>query len=265
LKKLSLGNVQTLISTHSTIFIDKAKTNDIYNVFKDDIGYTNLSFCDDIESIYESLQVKNSDFLFHDKFLIVEGDTEQFLIPKLYELYTGSSFIEDNIQLINIEGKDKWRINKDVLKSISEGFKKFEDSMVLIFDNDMSFELDAIDKTDKVFFVGVQDIEDSIESNIWVEIVNLYYNGKLTIDLAFIEKIKKSIPTVKGVHSNNKFFKKLDASLREKWMSDGNDIDEFIPIPSKGKESSEFILAKLISSEMIPNQIREAFDKLINI
>ena len=134
LKKLSESNVQTLISTHSTIFIDKAKTNDIYNVFKDDLGYTNLSFCEDIESIYNSLKVKNSDFLFHDKFIIVEGDTEQFLIPKLYEIYTGRTFMEDNIQLINIEGKDKWRMNKGILNSITEGFKKIDNSMILLFD-----------------------------------------------------------------------------------------------------------------------------------
>lgn len=263
LKKLSLGNVQTLISTHSTIFIDKAKTNDIYNVFKDEKGYSSCSFCDNIESIYESLKVKNSDFLFHDKFLIVEGDTEQFLIPKLYEIYTGRTFIEDNIQLINIEGKDKWKINKGVLKSITEGFKKIDNSMVLLFDNDMSFELDAVDKTDNVFFVGKQDIEDSIDSMLWVEIVNHFYKGNLEIDLEFIVQIKESIPEESGVQSNKKFFKKLESSLRAKWTAEGKDVDELILIPSKGKESADFILEKLNQSEMIPKEIRDAFDKLI--
>lgn len=265
LKKLSLGNVQTLISTHSTIFIDKAKTNDIYNVFKDEKGYSSYSFCDDIESIYESLKVKNSDFLFHDKFLIVEGDTEQFLIPKLYEIYTGRTFIEDNIQLINIEGKNKWNINKGVLKSITEGFKKIDNSMVLLFDNDMSYELDAVDKTDNVFFVGKQDIEDSIDSMLWVEIVNHFYKGNIEIDLEFIVQIKESIPEGSGVQSNKKFFKKLDSSLRAKWIEEGKNIDELILIPSKGKESADFILDKLNQSDLIPKEIRDAFDKLISL
>lgn len=263
LKKLSLGNVQTLISTHSTIFIDKAKTNDIYNVFKDEKGYTSYSFCDDIESIYESLKVKNSDFLFHDKFLIVEGDTEQYLIPKFYEIYTGRTFIEDNIQLINIEGKDKWKINKGVLKAITEGFKKIDNSMVLLFDNDMSYELDAVDKTENVFFVGKQDIEDSIDSMLWVEIVNHFYSENLVIDLEFIVQIKDSIPQDSGVQSNKKFFKKLESSLRAKWIEKGKNIDELILIPSKGKESADFILEKLNQSDMIPQEIRNAFDKLI--
>jgi len=265
LKKLSESNVQTLISTHSTIFIDKAKTNDIYNVYKDDLGYTNLSFCEDIESIYNSLKVKNSDFLFHDKFIIVEGDTEQFLIPKLYEIYTGRTFMEDNIQLINIEGKDKWRLNKGVLNSITEGFKKIDNSMILLFDNDMSYQLDSLDKTENVFFVGVQDIEDSIDSNLWVDIVNHFYNNKIVINIDFIEEIKSNIPIGKDVNANQKFFKKLESSLRKKWIEDGNDIDEFISIPTKGEESANFILEKLDNKYLIPEQIKRAFDKLIEL
>ena len=265
LKKLSESNVQTLISTHSTIFIDKAKTNDIYNVFKDDLGYTNLSFCEDIESIYNSLKVKNSDFLFHDKFIIVEGDTEQFLIPKLYEIYTGRTFMEDNIQLINIEGKDKWRMNKGILNSITEGFKKIDNSMILLFDNDMSYQLDSVDKTENVFFVGIQDIEDSIDSNLWVDIVNHFYESKIVINLDFIEEIKKNIPRGKDVNANQKFFKKLESSLRNKWIEDGNDIDEFNTIPTKGEESANFILEKLVNKDLIPEQIKRAFDKLIEL
>lgn len=265
LKKLSESNVQTIISTHSTIFIDKAKTNYIFNTFKLEDGYTSLSYCDSIENIFESLKVKNSDFLFHDKFLIVEGDTEEFLIPALYKIYTERSFIEDNIQLINIEGKDKWRLNKDVLKAITEGFKKIENSMILLFDNDMSYEMDAIDKTENVFFVGKQDIEDSIEISLWTEIVNQFYGESFSVDNAFIQEVFDSVPVGAGIQSNKKFFKKLSSSLRAKWIDDGNDIDEFISIPEKGNESAEFILKIINHADHIPIKIKEAFDKLIGL
>lgn len=263
IKVLSQGNVQTIISTHSTIFIDKANTNDIFNTYKLESGYTKLSSCEDVESIFESLKVKNSDFLFHDKFLIVEGDTEQFLIPALYKIYTGRTFIEDNIQLINIEGKNKWRLHKGVLNSISEGFNKIENSMILLFDNDMSYEMDAADKSENVFFVGKQDIEDSIETRLWTEIVNQFYDGALIIDDAFIFEIFNSVPEGQGVQSNKKFFKKLATSLKLKWKEDGNDVDEFRPIPDKGTESAEFILKVMNHSDHIPVRIREAFDKVI--
>jgi len=263
LKVLSQGNVQTIISTHSTIFIDKANTNDILNTFKLESGYTKLSSCEDVESIFESLKVKNSDFLFHDKFLIVEGDTEQFLIPAFYKIYTGRTFIQDNIQLINIEGKDKWRLNKAVLKAITDGFNKIENSMILLFDNDMNYEMDNVDKTENVFFVGKQDIEDSIDIILWTQIVNQFYDGTLIIDEAFIQEVFDFVPEGARVQSNKKFFKKLASSLKNKWTEVGNDADEFIPIPDKGNESAELILKIVNHSDHIPIKIKEAFDKLI--
>ena len=116
--------------------------------------------------------------------------------------------------------------------------------MILLFDNDMSYQLDSVDKTENVFFVGIQDIEDSIDSNLWVEIINHYYEGILVIDINFINQIKESIPIGTDVPNNKKFFKKLEASLRKKWIEDGNDVDEFITIPTKGEESANFILEK---------------------
>ena len=129
----------------------------------------------------------------------------------------------------------------------------------------MSYQLDSVDKTENVFFVGIQDIEDSIDSNLWVEIINDYYEGILVIDINFINQIKESIPIGTDVPNNKKFFKKLEASLRKKWIEDGNDVDEFITIPTKGEESANFILEKLVNKDLIPEQIKRAFDKLIEL
>lgn len=135
--------------------------------------------------------------------------------------------------------------------------------MILLFDNDMSFEMDSIDKTDNVFFVGKQDIEDSIAVNLWTDIVNQFYNGLFEIDEVFIQEVFDSIPEGAGIQSNKKFFKKLSSSLKTKWIEDGNVIDDFISIPDKGNESSDFILKVVNHRDHIPLKIKEAFDKLI--
>ena len=44
-----------------------------------------------------------------------------------------------------------------------------------------------------------------------------------------------------------------------------NDVDEFISIPTKGEESANFILEKLDNKYLIPEQIKRAFDKLIEL
>ena len=126
----------------------------------------------------------------------------------------------------------------------------------------MSYLMDAVEKTDNVFFVGKQDIEDSLNPEIWVEIINKFYNGEIIVDLIFIQDIIDGIPEGKDVQSNQKFFEKLSSLLRKKWIDDGNDIDQFISIPSKGKDSAEFILSNLNNPGQIPKPIQEAFNKL---
>lgn len=262
LNKISFGNVQTLISTHSTIFIDKSNLNKINSVQKGIDGYTGINFCRNIESIFLSLSIKNSDFLFYNKFLIVEGDTEQYLIPKLYELYIGKSLIADNIQLLNIQGKNKWSENKKIIDKVLGDFKKSEDQLIYLFDNDMSFEIGKGVVTENMFFVGKQDIEDSINNEIWLDILNDYYQGTLEFDLEEIIRWKDSV--VKDIICNDyeKFYPILKKGIKLKCDNLAIDYDTLKRIPSKGAESANFIIKFINSLEDIPKKIREAFDKL---
>lgn len=262
LNKISLGNVQTLISTHSTIFIDKSNLNKINSVKQEANGYTEINKCEDIEAIYSSLNVKNSDFLFHDKFLIVEGDTEQYLIPKLYEIYTSSTLIKDNIQLVNIQGKDKWDMNKAIIDKVVTGFKKTDQYVVYLFDNDMRYKIGEAAILNNMFFVGDQDIEDAIDNSIWVEILNEFYKDSLIFKLEEIEGFKNEV--VKGVegNSNQKFYSILKNKIRNKFIGLGLDPLIQLPLPSKGSESADFLLSSIVNIDNIPLVIRNAFDEL---
>jgi predicted ATP-dependent endonuclease of OLD family len=263
LNKISNGNVQTLISTHSTIFIDKSKLNKINSVKQNEFGYTEINFCKDVDSIFSALNVKNSDFLFYDKFLIVEGDTEQYLIPQLYEIYTENTLISHNIQLLNIQGKNKWNANKIIIDKILGDFKKSDEQVIYLFDNDMSFEMGATQMTNNMFFVGKQDIEDSISDDVWVEILNNYYKDE---NLVFIKdeisELKNEIPSKFKCASHEKFYTLLKKLIKDKCIV--NDIvhDCLKRIPSKGSESADFILDFLVKKEQIPENIKDAFDKL---
>jgi len=257
---ISFGNVQTLISTHSTIFIDKSNLNKINSV-KQNNGYTEINYCKDVESIFSSLNVKNSDFLFHDKFLVVEGDTEQYLIPKLYELYKGRTLVGDNTQLLNIQGKNKWTANKQIIDKVLGDFKKSDEQVIYLFDNDMSFEIGGSAITENMFFVGDQDIEDSINNDIWLALLNDYYRGVIEFRQQEIQDWKTAI--VKGAKcgSNDKFYSILKNGIKEKCKSVNIDHNTLKRLPSKGADSAEFLI-KHLNKETIPEKIKEAFDKL---
>ena len=139
IKSISDGHIQTILCTHSTIFINKARLNLIQSTNLNESGYTDISYCSSIDDIYEGLQLLNSDFLFYNKFLVTEGDTELQLLPKLYNIYTNSTLESDNIKIINIKGKDKWVQAKQMIERIFLDFRKTGDNIVYLFDNDLIF------------------------------------------------------------------------------------------------------------------------------
>src|SRR5690606_35121840 len=143
-----------------------------------------------------------------------------------FELYTGETLLDRNIQLINIQGKDKWLINKAMIDKIMNGFKKSDDQLVYLFDNDMKFEIGESAVTDNMYFIGFQDIEDSIESVCWVEILNAKYEGDLTFSAEDIDALKSDIPDNQQIAANKKFYKKLDSLIVSRWIEAGEEIDE---------------------------------------
>lgn len=271
IKAVSHSNVQSIISTHSTVFIDRAKLNTISKIDLED-GYTLMSKCGDVDDIYKSLQIKNSDFLFYDKFLVVEGDTEQILIPHLYELYTGRSLISDSIQIINLGGKSNRVQNKQILTGILQGFKKdINSSIVYLFDNDARFDFTSAELGDMEHtFIGKQDIEDAICSIVWDKLVNDNLGELLTVTQDEIDEIKSNIPTANQndnntkVQANQKFYPKLRSHLAIKLREAGNIETAHDILPTKGLDSGKLLTRYIDNVELIAPEIKSIFDKLKN-
>ena len=263
LKRISLGNIQSIISTHSTIFIDKSKISDIKSVCLNNEGYSEINSCFEVDDIHKSLSVKNSDFLFYDKFLVVEGDTEQYLIPRLYEIFTNRTLINDNIQLINIHGKNNWLSNKSLIEKIMKGFKKPENSIIYLFDNDMKYEIGKSAITEYMFFVGIQDIEDAIDETIWEKIIKDVTDIDVNIDAKALIEIKNKLPKDRVGEKNEKFYYQVENEIKNKLRKITDEPLTYSNLPSKGYESSELILRHLTSIELIPSKIIDAFKLLL--
>lgn len=263
IKEVSMSNVQTFVCTHSTVFIDKSKLNSIKSVSIDE-SYTLFSECDSADEIFESLELRNSDFLFYDKFLVIEGDTEFYLIPELYKLYRGNSLEQDNIQLINLTGKSKWTESKKALENVLRGFKKSFDYVIYLFDSDMRNDLGAGALNNNFFFVGKQDIEDSIDVKIWKEFVTESTEGKVVLKEEEITEIVNDIPEDVNISSNEKFFKRLERLTKQKLTEATGEQVTWDILPSKGNESAQLLLKHLNEKKAIPSQIIAAFDKIIN-
>ncbi len=262
IKDVSQSNVQTVISTHSTVFIDKSKLKTIRSVSLKDDAYSIYYECNSVDEIFESLELRNSDFLFYDKFLVIEGDTEAHLIPALYRLYRTKSLEEENIQIINLTGKNKWIEGKKALENVLRGFKKSFEYVIYLFDSDMGFELGQDGKTDKIFFAGKQDIEDSIANQIWIEFVKESTDAKVALTNEEIEDLKHSIPDDIVVNKENKFYAMLEKLVKQKLNEQEDELITWSVLPIKGNELAQLLLKHINSIDQISPNIKLAFDKL---
>lgn len=257
LRLLSELHFQIIVSTHSTIFVNASKLEDI-NTFRIDNNYTHIGAIDEVEDVFDSLGVMNSDFLFFNKFLIVEGNTEQALIPMLYQKYTSRTLREDNIQQINLKGCSNEDVANDLLDSLIEGFAKRDDISVYIFDADTNKE-----EGEQVFVVGKQDLEDSLPISIWPRIIAQVYTTDIEVTQQEIVNIIEDIPEAQQgstLQANQKFAPKLQALIRRKLDLIG-EPERIMEWPNKSFDWGT-IIGHHIEVDDIPEPIKRAFDAL---
>jgi putative ATP-dependent endonuclease of the OLD family len=250
LKNLSCSAFQVLLSTHSTVFTDRTKIEHINNTILVD-GYTTVGTCLNVDDIFSALQLRNSDFLFYDKFLIVEGDTEKYLLPHIYELINNRSLIQDGIQLITLGSKDKRDENIKAIRNVLSDFRKFENQITMILDGDARQEKLST-KDLKVHYFGKQDIEDLIAPKTWMNVLKQIGLGDLITEER-MKSLQDGIPEG-NIQQNQKFFE----LLRNELYKSGNEVSKQLVIanyPKKGEDLGKYLKRAIVAEEDIPRSI----------
>jgi predicted ATP-dependent endonuclease of OLD family len=264
IKQTSSANVQTVISTHSTIFVDKTLIKSINKIDLLD-GLTRNSKCSTVEDIYSSLKLKNSDFLFYDQFIVVEGDTEEILIPHFYFIVNGTTIESDNIRIINLGGKDKIAQNALILDGVLGELKKSDSTVFFLLDSDAQYKLTPheIEKYSPTF-IGKQDIEDSIDSTVWEKIITANFEEELRVTLDEINELKANLPNDTEEESKKKFYPSLTNTIRKKLIALGRDdyytVDS--TLPSKGTESGKLITEFVTNENELPDNLVEKLKEI---
>ena len=242
-KDMCLSEFQILLSTHSTIFVDRTKIKDINQVVLSD-GYSEINQSESVDDLFDCLGIKNSDFLFFDKFLAVEGATEYELIPRLYKLKYERTLNDDGIQIIDLKGKDQAVNNKDILEGLLDGFQKIDSRVFYLFDNDAGI------MGSNVFNIGTYDLEDAISNDIWINFIKINCGINLTEEILNI-KIRNNLQD-----SSQKKFHKLLMDYVAKNVVEGKYL------PSKGCNLGRLIADCIVCVEKIPKKIDDVFNAL---
>jgi putative ATP-dependent endonuclease of OLD family len=244
LKKLSTSAAQIILATHSTVFVDRSKFNEIKLATLEN-GYTSLSQATSSEDLFDLLGIKNSDFLFFDKFLVVEGPTERTLIPYFYQLKYGTSMAEDSIQLVCLSGAEKIGA---ALSFFSDAFANFRSTNKTCY---YILDADASQTGTNIFHVGKADIEDSLPNEIWINVVK----NRCGLDITTQE-----LDDIRGKIDKTKQNTKLHKALSD-WVIQKSSNSMKLP---KKTECAEYIKTIVTDSSLIDAKIIEAFEAARN-
>ena len=244
LKKLSTSAAQIVLATHSTVFVDRSKFNEIKLATLEN-GYTSLSQASSSEDLFDLLGIKNSDFLFFDRFLVVEGQTERTLIPFFYQLKYGTSMAEDSVQLVCLSGAEKIGA---ALSFFSDAFANFRSTNKTCY---YILDADASQTGTNIFHAGKADIEDSLPNEIWINLVK----NRCGLDIT-PEELDDIRNRIDKTQKKTKFHKALSD-----WVIQKSSQSAQLP---KKTECAEFIKTIFTDSSLIDSKIIEAFEAARN-
>ncbi len=233
------GEFQILLSTHSTVFIDRTQIQNINEVAIEH-GYSAIKKTKSVDDVFGALGLQNSDFLFFDKFIAIEGQTDYELIPYLYKLKYGRSLVEDGIQIINLKGEAQYENNKDILEKILMDFTKPQGKVFYVFDNDTG-------KTGSgIFTLGTYDLEDAISNDVWIKFVKNTVGIDITDETINLE-VRGKMQNLQG----KKFY-----DLLKGYITINN---PGVYLPSKGVESGSALSKVFSNASEIPAGIENVF------
>lgn len=188
----SKSNTQSIIATHSIAMIDRAPSNSIIHIIQNN-GVSSIDFLQsdgdvDILNFLNQISIiggiKNSSIFYEKCFLLVEGESEESAIPKMYKKLFNRTLSESGVVLINLNSNGAWF---NFLKLLHRN-KKNVTVMLLDTDtqnpecganvtvaklNEIGFDANFL--ANNVFFAGTQEFEDVFPNNIIRDVFNKLY------------------------------------------------------------------------------------------
>ena len=236
-------NKQVIITTHSPFLINTVKPKHLHYLFLNSKNESELLNIDNknLEELLNELGVNNSDLFFTNKILIVEGETEESFIPKIYDKFHDRPFTYNLVKIQKAEGiQDVPRF----VRVIKEFFKSTD--IHIFVDNDAPTKTENLLKKIKeeniaceIIKTGEREFEDTFSDEILANSLNNYISHILGEEKDSIESSE-----VRNIRGNEKKFSsalndlikpyvdgKLSKILFAKFLADScskNDVPEDI-------------------------------------
>jgi len=230
---------QLWISSHSPFFLNKSDINNIWVAKKENdiTEINNLMDKEDLKNIIYELGVKPSDILFSDAILLVDGTTEEFVIP-IWGNKLGIDLVDLGCDIISIGGESKGKYHLEMWRTITQ------DAQVPIF---MILDSHAKKEAEKLINENKIDEESCIVTN--KNSIEEFYDREHVINAIFDEF---GIEVTKSELRNTK-----DSTIRKVLISKGMEIERNWWKPLLGKR-----VAEMMEKDEIPYDYRRILEKI---
>ncbi len=253
-----LPAMQVVVCTHSLNFIERVPINQIVHYRLDQTTRQTklevLSITDHettelfLYEISKNMGLRNSVMLHERCFLAIEGPTEIAALPVLFYKKYGMPLQSAGICLINGENNYGARMlvkflntNKRQVIFLVDTDAVTTDSIKKIF-TPASFQIDGIDESTQVHYIGVKEFEDAFPDDLWVRMAQAHYPKQ--------SGISWSASDFAALRVNPKFSKAVQGLIQTE-----ADVEE----PSK--LDLGFKLAQCINADEIPSAITECLEQ----
>ena len=242
LKDLSKQGKQIIITTHSPFLINQVNLNEIKLMSLDaETGsrVISLDSSDESQMALTNLGINNIDLFFTNKLLIVEGESEEYFVPVMYEKIYGYPISQNFIKIVKADGI------KDIpnfIRIIKKSFAKT--NIFVLMDNDADiFTKEKIDRfiekdlihKDNIFVIGDVEFEDTFSDEILIQSLSQYMSDVIGYGVeASVRDIQKARNSEKfsealGETFENRTFKNFRKPIFAQYLamfSEKEDIDE---------------------------------------
>jgi putative ATP-dependent endonuclease of the OLD family len=192
IKKFALlPAMQVIVCTHSLNFIERVPVNQIVHYSIDQANrHTKLEVLslDDHETtdlfmyeISKNMGLRNSVMLHERCFLIIEGATEMTALPVLFYKVFDMPLQSAGICLLNGENSYGARMLVKFLNANKRQVLFLVDTDAITTDGirkhftPASFQIDGIDESSQVHYIGVKEFEDAFSDEIWLRMAQANY------------------------------------------------------------------------------------------
>lgn len=165
LKGLSIKGCQVILTTHSPFLINAISPKQIRLLIQPDSNITQQKYLKDepetSDKILRQLGVENIFLYFAKKIVLVEGETEQAFLPRIYEKINNITLNSDLIKIMNTRGiKNIPGFAKALLQLIQPS------NIYLLRDNDADEDINRLIEELSIpigqqFAIGQKEFEDS--------------------------------------------------------------------------------------------------------